>query len=135
MFDEDMKSEFWQNSLLQMDYMGLWNNEKRDDSYLWEMYPQESKILRSLAQEALDLEDYRGSFIYDEYPDKFLFLRMSDRIARHYEEDYVKRNKNANQTPDATMMFDATMKKWIREMSQVILANEIERRRRRRTFW
>lgn len=121
MFDEDIKSEFWQNPLLQRDYMGLWTGEKRDDAYLWEMYPKESKVLRSMAQEALDLQDYRGSFIYDEYPDKFLFMQMVNRITQKYM------NNSAIQDPE--------MKKWIFDMTQVILANEIDRLRKKKRFW
>lgn len=106
------------------------NGPEMDNAYLWEMYPRESRIINRLVDEALDMEDYRGSFIYDEYPDKFLFLRMANRIAKKYGET-AKNNEN---TEDSET--ESCEEIWISQIVQVILANEIIRRRnRRRYYW
>lgn len=140
MFDEDMRNEFfWNNSafgedfyrnrILEANPLNLAQNE-RDSAYLWEMYPKESKIIRRLVEEALDMEDYRGSFIYDEYPDKYLFFRMVTRIANQYM------NQQSVMAGTADTEVEKNSKNpWLMEVVQVILANEIFRRRNRRKFW
>lgn len=131
---------YWR-ARIQEDGMGLWNGEERDIEYLAEMYPRESKIIRRLVEEALDMEDYRGSFIYDEYPDKFLFLRMANKIADRYTGSYCRPNGmtmgNADdmQAGSGQNMCNNDMKPWIIEVVQVILVNEIYRRRSRRKYW
>lgn len=131
---------YWRGRI-QENGMGLWNGEERDIAYLTEMYPRESKIIKRLVEEALDMEDYRGSFIYDEYPDKFLFLRMANKIADRYTGSYCRTNgviieKAENmQTDSRQYMCNDGMKPWIIEVVQVILVNEIYRRRSRRKYW
>lgn len=155
MFD-DMKSKMWQNEYMwnkgalddwywrrriQENDLNLMNGEERDMAYLQEMYPRESKIIRRLVEEALDMEDYRGSFIYDEYPDKLLFLRMANKIADRYKGNYCRPqgvilddSQNTSSSSRQNMCSDE-MKPWIIEVVQVILVNEIYRRRSRRKFW
>lgn len=115
---------FWRERIQESTGIFDYMNNNRDSAYLVEMYPRESKILRSYVEEALDMEDYRGSFIYDEYPDKFLFLRMVKKIAGRYQ-------KSATGNDGC----DECKKQWIMELIQVILANEIYRRRNRRRYW
>lgn len=144
----DMNKDMWQDEYvwnnralddmyfrgrIQENGMGLWNGEERDATYLTEMYPRESKIIKRLVEEALDMEDYRGSFIYDEYPDKFLFLRMANKIADRYTGSYCRTNGVI--TENVENMCNNDMKPWIIEVVQVILVNEIYRRRNRRKYW
>lgn len=137
MFDENMKDGYmWNDSAfgerffrerIQENYpLNMFENGN-DTAYLREMYPKESKIIRRLVEEALDMEDYRGSFIYDEYPDKYLFFRMTGRIADRYMKEYADRAADDGQT--------GMKNPWITEIVQVILANEIYRRRSRKKFW
>lgn len=93
---------------------------ERDKMYLWEMYPQDSRKIKRIVEEALELEDYRGSFIYDEYPDKFLFYRLSSRIMKTYLGDEYEEEKD---------------NRWLMEIIQVILANEIYTKRNRRKIY
>lgn len=136
MFDEDMRDSYmWNNSalddpffrgrILEQNPFNMMQGE-RDIAYLGEMYPKESKIIKRLVEEALDMEDYRGSFIYDEYPDKFLFFRMAQRVTDQYMQQYSNGTDNG---------VDAYKNPWVIEIVQVILANEIYRRRSRRKFW
>ncbi len=128
MFGDDMNMDYmWGNGALSQPF---WRGRiqedvlERNNAYLYEMYPQEAKIIRRFVEEALDMEDYRGSFIYDEYPDKFLFLRMVRKIADRYTNEFGKREEGPEMA-----------KNWIVEIVQVILANEIYRRRNRRQYW
>lgn len=139
MFGDDVRNDFmtddyiWNNSVLgnsfweeriQESNMIMPMDVERNNAYLYEMYPRESKIIRRFVEEALDLEDYRGSFIYDEYPDKFLFLRMARRVADRYTKEYGNKDEG----------FDK-VKPWVVEIVQVILANEIYRRKTRKRYW
>lgn len=99
----------------------------RDMYYLWEMYPREAKAIKRIVEEMLDMEDYRGSFIYDEYPDKFIFYSMVRRAVDKY-----KAQKGENE--DYTECDDCNTK-WIMQIIQVILANEITRRRSKNRYW
>ena len=119
------------------------NGPEMDSAYLWEMYPRESRIINRLVEEALDMEDYRGSFIYDEYPDKFLFLRMANRIAKKYgevtkTEGVMENNRNVenNMNTADNENTENCERIWISQIVKVILANEIIRRRnRKRYYW
>lgn len=157
MFDEDLTSVYWQKNFMPqnpLDYRNMWVGEKRDDAYLWEMYPKDCKILRIMAQEMLDLEDYCGSFIYDEYPDKFLFLRLVNKITEKYMKEVYNQHRSKETHRQQKMMdtdnphgmedmnryyemkdMDGKERKRIQDIVQIILANEIDRRRKQRKFW
>lgn len=136
MFDEDMRENnawnqsaleerFWkerlQNSMFNPFVMG-----ERESEYLREMYPREAKLIKDMVENELDMVDYRGSFIYDEYPDKYLFFRLVKRVAdRYFQQITPVEGENAN----------TANKPWIQEIVQVILANEIYRRRNHRKYW
>ncbi len=127
MFGDDMNMEYmWGGRLNQPFWPGRIQEDvlERNSAYLYEMYPQEAKIIRRFVDEALDMEDYRGSFIYDEYPDKFLFLRMVRKIADRYTNEFGKKEEGTD-----------LAKNWVMEIVQVVLANEIYRRRNRRHYW
>lgn len=138
MFDEDMRKDngwsrnqsaleekFWreriQNNMFNPFVMG-----ERDGAYLREMYPKEAKMIRDLAESELDMVDYHGSFIYDEYPDKYLFFRLVKKVTSRYFSE-TEAGKNVNTVPQD--------KQWVQEITQVVLANEIYRRRNRRKYW
>ena len=136
MFDEDMREgngwnpsaleeRFWreriQNNMFNPFVMG-----ERDNAYLREMYPKEAKVIGDMIENELDMVDYSGSFIYDEYPDKYLFFRIVNKVTDHYFEQ-------------TGVVMDGSItsknKQWVQEIAQVILANEIYRRRNRRKYW
>lgn len=136
MFDEDMREgngwtpsaleeRFWreriQNNMFNPFVMG-----ERDNAYLREMYPKEAKTIGDMIENELDMVDYSGSFIYDEYPDKYLFFRIVNKVTDRYFEQ-----------AGVVMDGDITSKnkQWVQEIAQVILANEIYRRRNRRKYW
>lgn len=136
MFDEDMREDNgWNQSALEERFWRerIQNNMfnpfaagERDTAYLLEMYPREAKLISSMIENELDMVDYSGSFIYDEYPDKYLFFRLVKKVTDRYLE--------TNQAADNDGM-TAQRKQWVQEIVQVILANEIYRRRNRRKYW
>lgn len=138
MFDEDMRKDdnwnqnqsaleerFWreriQNNMFNPFVMG-----ERDSAYLREMYPKEAKMIRDMIESELDMVDYRGSFIYDEYPDKYLFFRLVKKVTDRYFSE-AGAGRTVNTVPQD--------KQWVQEITQVVLANEIYRRRNRRKYW
>lgn len=137
MFDDGMQNGYmWNDNAfgenffsrrIQESYPFDMMGNENDTAYLWEMYPKESKIIKRLVEETLDMEDYRGSFIYDEYPDKYLFFRMTGKIVDRYMNEYADKTKDDGKSENKNP--------WITEVVQVILANEIFRRRNRKRFW
>lgn len=58
-----------------------------DDRKLMESYyPQKAALLQALVTDACDRLDYEGSFIYDEYPDRWNIERNCRDICRQAEE-------------------------------------------------
>ena len=53
--------------------------QKRDREYLQSMYPATAKKIFPYIQEECDRQEYEGSMIYDEYPDRLSLL--STRIS------------------------------------------------------
>lgn len=100
-------------------------NADVDASYVFEMYPKEARLIKLCVDEILDLEDYSGSFIYDEYPDKFLFLQMAKRVKHKYLMEQLKAEECCKELECA-----------VDNLVSVILVNEIcHRRKKHRKFF
>lgn len=63
----------------------------KDMEYLQGQHPIEIRMLQGEIAGMLNLMDYSGSMIYDEYPDRFLLQRhgkdMADKIRKKYKDD------------------------------------------------
>ena len=60
----------------------------RDLEYLIQLYPERAeKYLRTISH-MLDHLDYRGSLIYDEYPDRLALFRLADSV-----EEQIRREE------------------------------------------
>ena len=81
----------------------------RDLEYLQQMYPKDVKRYQKRIAEILDLNDYEGSMIYDEYPDRYSLRAMAQSIGRILD-------KEEEQTPGEDMIL-------------VLLFNEVYKRR------
>ena len=88
----------------------------RDLEYLQQMYPKKAKQYQKLVYETLNLLDYEGSVIYDEYPDKLQLERITETVT-----DKITRSGEAD-----TACQDL---EWIKELVQIIVYYEIYRRR------
>lgn len=103
-------------------YPGLaWTGAALQDlEYLQQTYPKEVKRYQRRIAEILDKMDYEGSMIYDEYPDCYSIRRMADtiiNILRQEETDAAEGERTAQEWKVA------------RDMVQVLLCNEIYKRR------
>lgn len=94
----------------------------KDLEYMQQMYPEGAKLLQSEINKSMNIYDYRGSMIYDEYPDRFLLYKMGNEIL-----DSLKRNKEKYQDDKQYMM----LLEWegIEEFIMVLLFYEILKRR------
>jgi hypothetical protein len=80
-------------------------------------YPQTARRIQEMVEDECQRLDYEGSRLYDEYPDKFMLYQMCRRIRREMEHE-----ARAQEIPGG----------FLDELIQVLLCQEISRRRCRR---
>lgn len=104
-------------------YMGAEQEQTllQDMEYLQQAYPVEVKRFQRRIAEILDKMDYEGSMIYDEYPDFGGMRRMTEGI--------VKILQNEDQELPENQRMPAEKWAWIPDMIQVLLCDEIYKRR------
>ena len=94
----------------------------RDLEYLQQMYPKEARRYHRKVSRLLDRFDYEGSPIYDEYPDRLAMYKLARDIMSviDREEREEEHEITAEKLPEIT------------ELVQVLMYNEILRRRQAR---
>lgn len=80
-------------------------------------YPETARKIQEKVEEECQLLDYEGSRLYDEYPDKFMMHRFFGQIRTQVAGEMA-----AQEIPD----------EFLDELVQVLLYQEISRRRCRR---
>lgn len=105
----------WQDKIL----FGGMDEKERDLLYMREMYPQSVRFAQDAVEEELNRIDNSRSFIYDEYPDKYLLRRLIMEIVDIYMENQEE-NKMDKMTAE--------------NIITVLVLNEIYRRRQKR-WW
>ena len=90
--------------------------ERLDLDYMKSMYPQLAKKILPLVEDECDRMCYEGSMIYDEYPDQLQIHLMCGRIYDKVKDMETSEEENQK-------------KGWLRELIQVILFQELYRRR------
>lgn len=80
-------------------------------------YPQTVQRIQERVEEECDLLDYEGSCLYDEYPDKYMLYHLSSRIKESIQPEISS---------------EAVRESFLDELIQVMLYQEISRRRCRR---
>lgn len=108
-------NNLWRDSIL----CGDMDEVQRDLMYMREMYPQSVRMIQDTVEEEINRIDNSGSFIYDEYPDKYLLRRLVTRIME------IHLNNPENMVMDEGVM---------RDVVTILVLNEIYRRRRKR-WW
>ena len=100
--------------------------ERRDIEYLRSMYPDIPKRLLPYVEEECDRLDYEGSMLYDEYPDKYTLYHLCSKIHKKIEEEMPQKEMGSQERrgPD---------KNFMDELIQVLLCQELVRRRCRRS--
>lgn len=93
----------------------------QDFEYFQQTYPLEVKRYMQKIAEILDKFDYEGSMIYDEYPDRYSMQRLAGtivQILKREEQDFPEEKRTS-----------ADKWIWLQDMIQVLLCNEICKRR------
>lgn len=94
----------------------------KDVEYLQQMYPVGAKIIQNEINKVINLYDYRGSLIYDEFPDRFLLYKLGNEVL-----ESLKRNRDMymdNKQYQILLEWDG-----IEEFIMVLLFYEILKRR------
>ena len=93
----------------------------QDFEYFQQTYPLEVKRYMQKIAEILDKFDYEGGMIYDEYPDRYSMQRLAGtivQILKREEQDFLEEKRTS-----------ADKWIWLQDLIQVLLCNEICKRR------
>jgi len=93
----------------------------KDLEYFQQTYPGEIKRYQRKIAEILDKFDYEGSMIYDEYPDGYTIQRLARTVTDILRKEEEKKQENIPANPEKW--------EWVQNMIQVLLCNEIYKRR------
>lgn len=100
--------------------------ERMDYEYLRSMYPEIPKTILPYVEEECDRMAYENSMIYDQYPDKLQLRLMCGRICADIKKhEKVSRNESMRE-----LLNDMEQGgKWLRDLTEVMLYQELFRRR------
>ncbi len=93
--------------------------------YVKEMYPVAFMTIQDWVERECDKQEFAGSLMFDEYPDKLGVLQMVNNIFRQVkeEEEQCGDGENCIKYPDD---------QWLKDIIMVLLLNEMYRRRQNR---
>lgn len=104
----------------------------RDLEYLIQMYPKQAGKYREKISRMLDQVDYRGSMIYDEYPDRLALFRLADSIHERIRQEEAPDRVKTEEEPGGAAPEENGEKDLDRKtLIQILLYYEIFRRRRK----
>ena len=100
--------------------------ERMDFEYLKSMYPEIAKNVLPYVDEECDRMVYESSMIYDLFPDKLQLRMMCGRICEN-----IKRNKKLFRSESMAGISSDTDHggRWLRDLVEVMLYQELYRRR------
>ncbi len=109
----------------------------QDFEYLRKTYPALLTKWQRRVEEVLDRMDYEGSMIYDEYPDRVSLQNLGEAVARILDgmkqEETRDREDAASQTGvEAKEISDPLKEEYLLGLAQVLVRNEVYRRRQKR---
>lgn len=97
----------------------------RDLEYLQQMYPAKAKRYQKIIADILNTMDYEGSYIYDEYPDKWQLYKLTQAIM-----DRIRKMEGENSGGEnAAGEENSGQWEWTEEFVQVLLYYEIYKKR------
>lgn len=119
------------------------NREMEEDMEYWmELYPAQVKRMQRFVEEECDRNDYDGSAMYDEFPDRVQLGRITDRIMEQMEKDGAFDDEMdagmqeimPEEEPEAGMEIMQVQRRrrrnpLRRDLVSVLLFNELHRRR------
>lgn len=96
----------------------------QDLEYMQQLYPQKAKdILRKVIYH-VDPIDYKGSFIYDEYPDQLQLYRVVASIFAEMKKEAM--DMDETWSPEREM--------WLQDMIKLVLYQEVFKRRSKNSY-
>lgn len=101
----------------------IYRGEKEQEEEFFLMksyYPDTARKIQEKVEEECDLQDYEGSRLYDEYPDRFMLYHLGRKIM-----DEVKSEAGMEAMSDGLLG----------DLVEVLLFHEISRRRCRGDFY
>ncbi|MBR4733820.1 MAG: hypothetical protein IK081_13735 [Lachnospiraceae bacterium] len=101
----------------------------QDFEYLRKTYPALLTKWQRRVEEVLDRMDYEGSMIYDEYPDRVSLQDLGEAVARIL--DGMKQEETRDRE-DAKEISDPLKEEYLLGLAQVLVRNEVYRRRQKR---
>ena len=93
------------------------NIQEKEFALMKSWYPVSVRRLQERVEQECQLLDYEGSRIYDEYPDRWMLRRMC---------------RDIRETEENTMEAQMVSSEKLEELTEVLLYQEISRRRCRR---
>lgn len=97
---------------------------ERDRGLMRSYYPEVSAYVQAFVEDACDRLDYEGSFIYDEYPDKWSIERVCRGICGEIQESRSVQGMERRRRPDEGILG---------ELVGALFCQEMHRRRGRRS--
>lgn len=101
-------------------------DDERDMNYVKEMYPKTFAKLQEIVDDECDRQEFAGSMMFDEYPDKIGMMRIRNRVFDRLQLENVscvEMSRECQKYPED---------EWVKDIIMVLLLNEMCRRRRQR---
>lgn len=113
------------NPIAGLYYSQLQMEEDKDIEYVKEMYPMTFSKIQELVEMECNRQEFAGSMMFDEYPDKLGMQRIVNRIFESVKSDEAEcaEGDKCTRYPDD---------QWLKDIIMVLLLNEMYRRRHRR---
>lgn len=99
-------------------------NDRRDYEYMKSMYPDAARKILPFVEEECDRCEHPLSMMYDEYPDRLQLRMMCSRICKRIKENHLFEDGHEAEPVGAAGRDD-----WLRDLTAVILYQELLRRR------
>ncbi len=99
------------------------NQMMRDLEYFQQLYPSGARLLQREIRKVVDIMDYEGSLIYDEYPDRFAMQRLARDILAKIRLQFGEEMENAEEL-EMILRYDN-----IDDYIYVLVLHEVWRRR------
>ena len=100
------------------------NRRMQDLEYMQQLYPMEAKNILKKVIYHLDPIDYKGSFLYDEYPDQLQLYRVVASVLAEMKKESADREEAW--MPEKEM--------WMQDMIKLVLYQEVFKRRYKNNF-
>jgi len=119
--------------------LGPWNKDEIELDYWKSMYPEKIKRIQQRVEDICEEMDYVNSPMYDEYPDRIYLRTLGSRIYDEMTEDEEELSSTQKENDARKREWESKphFKRmpedgWLRDVIDVLLFQEMHRRRCRR---